>query len=155
MRGYHKSDVEHHRVGYGGTAYPAVNVKVYHFTSVDKVIDRFGCSEATAERALEHSFNMQQECFWEDAQGVADHYLGKSHKVYSEGRSGGWLIVDGLPETCDWDAVALHRWACFAQAIDRDVKWRTSADVVFGDIEANGWVEDREAVEGMVATALA
>lgn len=37
--------------------------------------------------------------------------------VYSAGRSGGWLVVDGLPDIDEWDAIALGRWRRFDAAI--------------------------------------
>lgn len=38
-------------------------------------------------------------------------------QVYSEGRSGGWCVVHGLPEIEEWDAIALGRWARFEKGV--------------------------------------
>ena len=38
-------------------------------------------------------------------------------KVYSDGRSGGWLVVHGLPDVESWDAIDLGRWAKFEKMI--------------------------------------
>lgn len=34
-------------------------------------------------------------------------------KVWPAGRSGGWAVVEGLPDVDDWDAVMLAKWARF------------------------------------------
>lgn len=153
MRGYHKSDVEHHRVGYGGTAYPTINVKVYSFPTVDMVVDRFGCEEKTAKQALEFAFQSACEAFWECVPELAEHYLGERVKVWQEGRQGGWLIIDGLHESSDWDGVMLNRWALFEHNVDKDVLWRTAWEQVEDAIDSNMWAEDHKAHEGMLEAA--
>ena len=37
--------------------------------------------------------------------------------VYSAGRSGGWLVVDGLPDIDTWDAIDLGVWRRFDKAV--------------------------------------
>lgn len=41
------------------------------------------------------------------------HDLG----IWSAGRSGGWLVVEGLPNIEDWDAIMLARWRRFAKDV--------------------------------------
>lgn len=45
----------------------------------------------------------------------AEECFGPGVKVYSEGRSGGWAIVDGLPPFDSWDAVMVAKWTRFAK----------------------------------------
>jgi hypothetical protein len=60
-------------------------------------------------------------------------------KVYSKGRSSGWLTVHGLPPVESWDAVDLARWRRFEREVESDVEYRTSAEYTLEAIEANGW----------------
>lgn len=65
-----------------------------------------------------------REVGWELAQELADEVWEKtrySPKVYSAGRSGGWLVVTGLPDVEAWDAIDLARWACFQKEIEATV----------------------------------
>ena len=58
------------------------------------------------------------------ADDVGNAFPGYRAKVYSAGRSGGWAVVEGLPEIESWDAIQLGRWAQYA-------KWaRQTADGV-------------------------
>ncbi len=143
MRGYTKDDVQlHYERGKGS---PAVNVKVYGPYLAGKVQDRFGCSEEVAEKALGFAFDSACRRFWEeDAQDLADHYFAKygKVKVYSEGRSSGWLVTYDLPDVEEWDGVLLNRWALFAKAIRQAVDWLNSWEYVEEEIAANRWAED-------------
>lgn len=90
-----KSDIEHHSDGFGRRSRPAINVKCRHWPMPHQIADRLGCTEQQAEHASGLAWQSACESFWEDAQSLADHYLSAG-KVYSEGRSSGWLVVDGL-----------------------------------------------------------
>lgn len=130
-----------------------VNVKAYNFTDVDAVTDRFGCSEATAQKALEMAFECQQESFWEtyDSEEMAYFFPGnRNAQVYSAGRSGGWLVVEGLPDVEDWDAVMLGRWRRFEIAVNANVKYLTSDEQVLELIEINEWAMDKDALDTML-----
>jgi hypothetical protein len=158
MRGFTKDDVEQHNDGgFVGPLYPSVNVKCYKFPDIDDVMERFGCSEKTAERALEYAFETHAEMFWETAKDdLTEHYfVGERLKLYSAGRSGGWLVVVGLPDIEDWDAIALSRWARFATGIRREVDWLGEKDNVLELIALNEWATDQASIEGMIAVALA
>jgi len=140
-QGYGRDDVETHSEHYGKVR-PAVNVKVHRFPSSDKIMERFGCEEKEAEKAGQFAFDSACTIFWEDVQDFADDVFGKgSVKVYSEGRSGGWLVVDGLSSIEDWTIQDLNKWKSFEARIKDNVKWRTSEESVFEDIEANQWTK--------------
>lgn len=139
---YNKSDVETHSAGYYAPYYPAVNVKVHRFPQADDIADHFHCSEETAQKAAEYAWETAQTCFWENVQGTAEDVFGKGVKAYSAGRSSGWVIIDGLTEIESWDAIDLAKWRKFEKIIKAEVKYRTSKEVVFEDIEANRWAED-------------
>lgn len=56
---------------------------------------------------------------WEDAHDLAYEVWGSSTvQVESSGRSGGWLIVRGLGDVEDWDAVELARWTRFQLGVE-------------------------------------
>lgn len=136
-----KTDIQTHRDGFGRKSRPAVNVKVYSFPTVADVQERFpACDDATAEKALECAFENSCSSFWECVQDTAEHYLSKRFgnvKVYSEGRSGGWLVVEGASDIESWNALDVSAWGNFARAINSDVQYRTSKEYVLEDIEAN------------------
>lgn len=142
-RYYRKSDVETHRQGYNSHGYPAINVKVYH-TPVNEVRAHFPeATEEQIEKACEYAFESFQEQFWEEWQDNADKYFPTDRhvKVYSEGRSGGWLIVQGLRDIEDWDAIDLMRWRRFEVDVKRSVEWSCEAEQWIDMIEANQWIE--------------
>jgi hypothetical protein len=164
MRGYTKEDVTLHSEGFGRGRQPAVNVKVGSYPGSAQVVERFGCSEETAQRALEYALEAAQEWFWqEDVTAFARFHLGpeyghKDHqrrRVWSEGRSSGWLVVSDLPPVEEWDGVMLNKWALFERAIRREVDHLSSWEWVEDMIAANEWAVDQTAIEGMLATALA
>lgn len=78
-----------------------------------------------------------RESAWEDAHEMAYEVWGsKTVRIYSEGRSGGWLVVDGLGDIDDWDAVELMRWVKFNNLIkgilddlDYQFAWHAHANV--------------------------
>lgn len=135
---YSKNDVQFHS-DRRGPSHPAVNVKAHRLGCTSKaVMDRFKCSEDDAEHAIELAFESACDLFWEDAQETADFFkLGG--KVYSEGRSSGWLVVHGLKDFESWDAVDLMKWYRFEKAILEEVKYRTSEEVMLDDIDVNKW----------------
>ena len=149
-----REDVETHSDNYGMVQRPAINVKVYHFPSVERVVDHFGCSEATAEKALEWAFESHQGQFWETAEDEAEYALGEGLKVYSEGRSGGWLVVHGLPDLDGWDAVMLAKWRRFAGLIAQEVEFYTSWEQVEEMIAMNEWALDAQALEAAISAGL-
>jgi len=139
MKTYKKSDIEMHEMHYYGPQFPAVNVKIYAWPCSYKIAQKLNCSEEQAAKAIEFAIEAAQEMFWEEIRDTADLYLGKGTKVYSVGRSGGWAIVEGLPDIDEWDAIQLSKWRRFEKSLKEEVKYRTSLDVIIEDIEANNW----------------
>lgn len=45
---------------------------------------------------------------------VFPDYSGRL-KFYRDGRQGGWLVVEGLPDPETWDAIMVARWGKFAR----------------------------------------
>jgi hypothetical protein len=55
---------------------------------------------------------------WEQAQQVAEEVFGSDVKVYSQGRSGGWAVVDGIDDDVEgWDAIQLAKWRTFSHRL--------------------------------------
>lgn len=139
---YTKDDVERHSAGYYAPYYPAVNVKAYHLPSTWKCAEHFNQSEEWAEKALESAFNSACTSFWEDVQNIAVETFGRGVKVYSAGRSGGWVIVKGLTDIADWDAVDLAKWRHFENTLKQSVRFFTSDEIMYEDIEAHMSLEE-------------
>ena len=157
MRGYTKADIEFHNDGgIGRPYYPAVNVKCYRFgPSLEAVADRFGCSEGTAQKALNIAFECQQDSFWnfDGAKDIVEYHFPYA-KFYSAGRSAGWLIVEGLSDADTWDAIELNKWALFECTVKREIEYLCSDENVLELIEINRWAEDTQALESAIGEAL-
>jgi hypothetical protein len=137
-----KSDVETY-YDRGGRYLPSVNVKVnnawqwykyaYHVARSEgdarpDDATRFAewCERHAEDEKLEWLFEAECESGWESASCDLDNVWGYGNglKVEGRGRSGGHLVVIGLPDIDEWDAIALGRWARYA-------KWqRLNADDV-------------------------
>lgn len=95
--------------------------------------------------AIEYWAEQRREEFWyEFAPDLAHEIFGSRVEVYSAGRSGGWLIVKGLEDVENWDAIALGKWRSFEKKISDWIKyWNTEEGIesVIEDIEANRWAE--------------
>lgn len=136
-----KSDIDTH--GERGRVYPAINVKVHRMPWTDETIaEHFKCSADVAQQAARFSFEAAQEQFWEDAKEQAAEIFGAGVKVYSGGRSGGWLEVDGLSDVESWDAIAVSAWARFNAWARQAIEYLTSWDYHREAIEANRWAEE-------------
>lgn len=120
MRRYTKADVEFHSDGYR-EGHPAINVKVYKSITPAVIADvnRDLGYELTEEWVDEQLDNDDQGTwFWsacEDEWEYAADYVREilsdySLDIYAEGRQGGWMVVTGLPDLEDWDAVLLAKW---------------------------------------------
>ena len=110
-----KSEMKFHGVGYGSSIVPAVNVKVDRF---DPDLSEFpGMTREYIQGADSDGgwFNLACGDGFEWLQEEAIRIFGPGVKVYSEGRNGGWAIVDGLPDFESWDAIQVSRWARFAR----------------------------------------
>ena len=141
--GYRKSDVQTHNAGgYNGPRYPAVNVKCYDWPDIDASIERFKCSRETAERAAQWAWESAQEQFWEIETEYATEHFGRGVDAYSAGRSGGWLVVMGLPDIEYWDALDLAKWRGFESGVKRSVKAWAELEPILDTIDANRWAEE-------------
>ena len=141
VKGYTRNDVEMHSDHFlGRDSHVAVKVKVWRFTATESVVDKFGCSEKEAQKALGRAFELHQQSFWEyDVPSLTEHFFGKNVKWRTEGRQGGWLVVCNIGVPSEWDGVKLNRWALFAKRIKTTVAYLSSDEVVLDTIEANGW----------------
>lgn len=167
---FSKKDIEFH--GSFNTPYgPAINVKVHNFGGHgNELADYFKVNEMKDrmeelmeggedkvqeewEQAVQWAFESQQETFWDGVQEYGQLILEEVFgpvKIYSEGRSGGWLVVHSAygnngkiatrQEVDDeWDAIKVSCWGRFSQAIKADVEWLSSFEQVKELIEANEW----------------
>jgi hypothetical protein len=135
-----KSDIDFHSDR--GPAHPAINIKCHRFISIESVMERFKCCRETAEKASRYAWESAIEQFWEEAPDIAKRYLKSSYdNVYSEGRSGGWLVVHGMAPVDSWDGPKVIRWGNFAKAIRCLADYLSSSEWVFDTIEANEWAQ--------------
>ena len=137
MSTYTKDDVQTHY----GSDRPAVNVKVYGSIRDLKVWDAFRRDEGpddgfTLEWIEENVSDEQVEStFWHCCEFEFEYLEGwatgsdeggdplfpdDSVSLEIDGRSGGWIVVHGLPDIEEWDAVRLARWRKF-ERIARDI----------------------------------
>ena len=166
MKGYTKADVTMHSDGPFRDGKPSVNVKVRRYPGPDDVRRRFGCSEATATQALETVYQWCSEDFYLEAEDLARETFG-AVKVYTEGRSDGWLVVcpdvgpgrvsdtSGVGDPADWDGPAIHRWAVFERRVRELVEEHTATDHVLDVMSANELCHDEGARERVLEEALA
>lgn len=151
---YSRDDVQTHY----GSDRPAVNVKVYD--SLADGFRKFQKYEPEADSAftlewIEENVSDEQldSLFWmvcadgvEQAVEDAREILGVHRQdVEQDGRSGGWLVVTGLPDLEEWDAVQLAKWRKFeryAKALAGDVMYQVVSGVYLNDYE---WQKDEAA----------
>lgn len=147
LRDYHSRE---------GRELPALNVKSYdrpEYTA-ERIMREFGCTEAAAERAAENVYESEREQFWEyDALELINHVMHgddgsefkpsglkeSPYKVYSEGRSGGWLIVHGLAPVSEWDGAMFQKWRKYARLIKETIAWKLTWEAARELIECNEW----------------
>lgn len=134
-----KSDVEIYYDRHYG-AHPSIDVRVYGFGNKLDESD-FNCDKDCFEKAMQFAWESQQEYFWDEAVDIAKDIFGKNAKVLSLGRSGGHLIVEGIPDIESWDAVYLAKWRGFRQRILQLIEWLTSDTAIKELIIANRWTE--------------
>jgi len=116
-----------------GRCKPAVNVKIYNLR-LEQALTLFqsqnaredGITAFTLDWVEQLSADVRDDWWhaacdrgWEQLEEDvnAENVFGRKVTIYSEGRSGGWAIVDGMTaaEVEHWDAVALARWAKFVR----------------------------------------
>lgn len=167
-RAYSRADVRQHSDN-GYNPHPAVNIKADLYTFSDDLLrtayaDTVGGSEADAAgflawwRAkededgpgglygaygwLDTAGQWAAESGFEDAENDAIDIFPQSVKIYGEGRSGGWLVVHGLPDVDEWDAIALARWRRFERYVWAIRDYHPT--MVAGLIALNGYERERE-----------
>jgi hypothetical protein len=162
MAHYTKSDVEFHTDGYGDKSKPAVNVKVYgstwtiplpyclggvsHVEAPDVITYQYSDPGFThdwiEENIQDHVSSEYFELACRDGvemiESEAQTIFGNHVKVYQEGRSGGWVIVDGIDDFESWDAVMLAKWhkfEAYAKNISRDVPYQMVSMIYMNEYE--------------------
>lgn len=133
-----KADITFHRIGYGSTSTPAVNVKVYAspgpaewkmlqgHEGADRRFDQAWIDQHLTDRQRDTWWSAALEDGWEQLQRDidAEHVWPFPVKVWSEGRSSGWAIIGhgengrkhwDRDDVASWDAVAVARWGKFAR----------------------------------------
>jgi hypothetical protein len=147
-----KSDIQTHRDGYR-PSHPAINVKVRRFgMTVSQIAEHFKCAAQTAERALDFAFESAREQFWEQAKEFATEIFGHDVTVYSEGRSGGWLVLHGLPSIDSWDALMVNKYARLCTWCKSEIEYRISRDSLLEAIEANQWAKPGAEAYNFIST---
>jgi hypothetical protein len=155
---YSKDDVEFHSDGFNRSK-PAVNVKVYSgLLSVKLPICLGGVSEIGSDEiqwqytdpeftvdwieenveGLDEFFAFACERGWEELQDIAEQIWYSGVKVWQQGRSGGWAVVDGLNHFDHWDAIDLAKWRSFerkAKAIAAGIPEAMMTDIYINEFE--------------------
>jgi hypothetical protein len=127
-------------------AKPSINVKVgYRKFAPGITPETLDCDEGTFEKAMEFAFETAQERFWDEAQAIADKHLSRAGymavKVHAAGRSGGHLVVAGMPTVDTWDALTVSAWGRFVQEIEDNIEYHCTSDMILEDIFSNRWNE--------------
>ena len=139
---YTKRNVQFHRDGLYGVSRPAVNVKMLHLDlrrvnlpQEEGVVDGATVYTDVAfthdwidanldEEKMDSVWMMACEEGWEMLSQEAKAIWGKQAEVISEGRSGGWAVVEGLKDYESWNVVDLSKWRRFeqyARAVVKDI----------------------------------
>lgn len=151
----------HNDGGCGRPLYPAVNVKVHRFDPTDMEVatatdgdTRFSRETlfALPDPMRERAYNDAIDTGWRLIKQCALEIFGPHATVYCVGRSGGWAIVDGLPDVERWAAPDLGRWARFEKACDDIVKVQPYRYV--WELYNNEWLPAREEADDAAAVAL-
>lgn len=131
-----KSEIRTHNSGYGRSSRPAVNIKVdlwgaFTFELLEGIggkdfarwwIDMEDNDQQANGDMVEEYHAFAAESAFEDAQNDAEYHFGSRVKVYQEGRSGGWLVVENLPDLEEWDAIMVGKWATFQKGVEAMVE---------------------------------
>jgi len=151
MTSYNKTDVKFHSDGFGREALPAVNVKVRRgldqidFSALEEIPESLTLewiertlSEEDIDRLFWRTCQNEWEMVEQDAETIFDAY---SVTVESQGRSGGWACVSGLPDIGDWDAVLLAKWRKF-ERFAKDIARYVPEQMVYS-LALNEWEWDQ------------
>jgi hypothetical protein len=160
---YSRDDVETHSDGYS-PGRPAVNVKVYgslesawaEFVKDEQPDEGFtlewireNVSEETLDavfwQTCEHEFDYLTAYATTDEDAIFPAAQYGRISVEREGRSGGWAVVDGLPEIEEWDAILLARWRKF-ERVAKGIAASVPLNML-GSIYLNEWEWQRDEAE--------
>ena len=122
-----------------GRTLPALNVKCRNWPDVSAAFP--GVEAAILERAETWAWNSAVRQFWDLAQQEARTIYSDSAKVFSAGRSGGWLVVDGVGVPEDWDAADRERWDLFEHNVRDTMAALMDRAAWIEDIHMNRWAE--------------
>lgn len=152
-----RDDVERsYHTGHHGE--PMVNIKVRSFdlpkdAAFDELVDEFAADLDPRLARLDRSeLRALIERYVEKDEGIfgfvcegkfeyAEHHAQTTYfpdygvRVFSAGRSGGWAVVEGLPEVNTWSPELLTKWSEFetfcrelADDVPRDMAWNVLAN---------------------------
>jgi hypothetical protein len=158
MRSYSREDVQFHSDGYR-PGKPAVNVKVYKdIRDAWKAFERDEAPDArftpewveenVSDDALDSIFWMTCEFEYEYLEAYAtsdEDAILPGASLSREGRSGGWVVVDNLPDLEEWDAVQLAKWRKFervAREIADGIPLQMLSSIYLNDFEV--WADEQE-----------
>jgi hypothetical protein len=153
-----KEDIEFHSDGFRASK-PAVNVKVYQSfdnglavwlkdnPDEDRRFNSEWIEEHMTDDQVSDIFWSTCEMRWDDLWDEAREIWGwdmvhtgpqgarqSRIKVYSEGRSGGWAIVDGIDTDVEgWDAIEFNKWKRFAKFARADYIMVDVADCIYNN----------------------
>lgn len=80
------------------------------------------------------------------------HGWNANAKIYQAGRSGGWLLFDGLPDVETWDAIAVSAWGrivAFARSLVDGIPYQVASLLFINEWESaktdaiNAWHEEQ------------
>lgn len=152
-----KADIDYHSDGYRDSK-PAVNVKVYdsltsghrkflkYNPDTDPEFTEEWIEEHVSEDAMNDYWEFALEQGWEMLQTDAETIFGYGTKVYSEGRSGGWAVVDGITAQSveEWDAIEFNKWKRFAKYARQqadDIMYLVIDGIYYNEFEE--WKDER------------
>lgn len=168
-RRFTRDDIETHKTGYYGPSLPAVNVKVWYQASEvdwrDDIALEFDWDADELDRFrdwLEEHHDRDPDAFswaweaaceegWEMAQTDAHELFGPC-QVSSEGRCGGWLVVDGLKDIDSWDAIDIAQWGKYVRWVEA-IRDDTSRRYVWL-LAANIWEIEKDDTEAQARDAV-
>lgn len=142
-----KTEVGQYRE-HGMQRLPSINVKIGHRQFAPNLTkELLNCDDDIFEKATTYAFETVQERFWKEAQDIAEHHFAHLHragkvKVYSAGRSGGHLIVDGLPPVEEWNAIEVSAWGRFCNEVQDNIAYHCQSDTILENILSNRWNEE-------------
>ena len=154
---YTRDNVRTHSDHFGPQR-PAVNVRVYTTIDDDDVWRQFEREERpdegfTLEWIHENVSEDSLQWIWDRVCEAEFEYLetwatgadgdplfpDDAVTLWQEGRSGGWVVVDGLPDIEEWDAIRLARWRRFeriAREIADGVPFQVLSSIYINEYEA-------------------